>query len=277
VASLRGRPAALLLLSLGSAAAYTAINAHTAPWHTAADARSTLARPRVARNMQPKAGLVQAAVLTTKVAPALGAGLANTMFFSGLPEVLEKRKLGELGDFNPLPLPIIFGNTLGWLSYSLLTGDPFVAAANAPGLLLSGWYIMTAVQLATPEMVTRIEKLSLLMGAIHVCAGLTAAFLLPTRSAMVALYGIVCNGILLAYYGAPLTTIGTVLRERSAASIYLPTVLVNGANAIFWSTYALAIRDRYLLVPNAIGAMLAIVQTALCMAFRAKEATAGDT
>ena len=100
----------------------------------------------------------------------------------------------------------------------------------------------------------------------HSAAGLACAFLLPTRQAMVSLYGIVCNGILLAYYGAPLSTIGTVLKKRSAASIYLPMVLLNGMNAAFWSAYALAIHDVYILVPNAIGLGLAGVQTLLCVA-----------
>ena len=241
--------------------------------------------------------------LTTTVAPMLGAGLANTMFFSGLPEVMEKRREGGLGDFNPLPMPIIFGNTLGWLVYSLLTRDPFVAAANAPGLLLSGWYVLTTVKLATSEVAKRIEVLSLVMAAVHTASALLCAFVLPTRAAMVALYGVVCNAILLAClcleiqnhgpsrarhahesnvidalnhriactdYGAPLSSIGAVLRSRSAASIYFPTVAVNGINGLFWSMYAVAIKDRYLLVPNAIGVALALTQAALCFLFRPK-------
>ena len=49
----------------------------------------------------------------TQVAPVLGASIANAMFASGYGEVAEKRKEGKLGDFNPLPMPIIFGNCLG--------------------------------------------------------------------------------------------------------------------------------------------------------------------
>ena len=64
-----------------------------------------------------------------------------------------------------------------------------------------------------------------------------------------------------------MSSIGKVLKEKSASSIYFPTVLVNGINGIFWSIYALAISDVYILVPNAIGAALAAVQTVLCAAF----------
>ena len=55
------------------------------------------------------------------------------------PEVLAKRREGKLGDYNPLPTPIVFGNCLGWLSYALLSKDPYVTAANVPGLLLGFW------------------------------------------------------------------------------------------------------------------------------------------
>jgi len=180
---------------------------------------------------------------------------------------MEKRKLGSLGDFNPMPMPIIFGNCFGWLTYSLLTHDPFVAAANAPGLLLAVFYVMSAVKLADAESARRIEMLMLGMSGLHVVAGLLCAFVLPTRAMHIALYGTVCNFILLAYYGAPLTTIRKVLSTRSAASIYFPTVLINGINGIFWSSYALAINDIFLFVPNAIGVSLAAVQTILCVVF----------
>lgn len=189
------------------------------------------------------------------------------MFFSSLPEVLRLRKAGDLGAFNPLPMPIVMGNTIGWTVYSCLTRDPYVAAANAPGLLLSVWSVLTTARLAKPDAAKRIEIVSLAIAAVHLCAGLVCAFLLPSRAAMIQLYGLVCNGILLLYYGAPLSSIKTVLAQRNAETIYYPTVALNGANSIFWSMYALAIGDRYLLAPNAIGVALASVQTFLCVVF----------
>ena len=153
--------------------------------------------------------------MATTVAPALGAGLANSMFFSGLPEVMEKRRTGSLGDFNPLyieaspterhntspisltpcllralahrPMPIILGNTFGWTVYSLLTHDAFVAAANAPGLLLASWYVMTTCRLADAGTAQRIEKVAMAMAAIHVVTALACAFWLPSRQAMISL------------------------------------------------------------------------------------------
>ena len=208
------------------------------------------------------------ASLTTTLVPAAGACLANVMFFSGAPEVMKKRAEGELGDFNPLPMPIIFGTTLGWFIYSLLTRDVFVAIANAPGLLLSLWYVTTTIKLAEPPLARRLEGLTLLIAAIHAFAGIASAFLLRSHATTVQLYGLLCNAILMVYYSAPLSSLAKVVRTRSAASIYLPTVAVNCLNGLFWSMYAMAINDRYLLVPNAIGVALATVQAALCFVCR---------
>lgn len=141
------------------------------------------------------------------------------MFFSSLPEVQERRRQGNLGEFNPIPMPIILGNTIGWTVYSLLTRNPFVAAANVPGVLLASWYVLTVVGLASKQVLQRIERISLALVTIHLTAGLACAFLLPTRAAMISLYGLVCNGILLAYYGAPLSSIKQV---HIAARALLP-------------------------------------------------------
>jgi solute carrier family 50 protein (sugar transporter) len=203
----------------------------------------------------------------TNVAPAIGATIANAMFASGFSAVMEKRREGKLGDFNAIPMPLMFGNCVGWLAYSFINKDPYVACANIPGLLLGTWYTMTTLRIAEPPVAKRIETVMMAMIGIHLAAATTSAFFLPDRAAMSSLYGLVNNAILLAYYGAPLSTIGKVLSEKNSDSIYFPTVFLNGVNGMFWSVYALAIKDTYMLLPNAIGASLALIQALLCVVF----------
>ena len=78
----------------------------------------------------------------------------------------------------------------------------------------------------------RLESLTLGVSAIHAIAALSCAFVLQSQAAMVKLYGLLANAILLAYYSAPLSSLAKVVRTRSAASIYLPTVLLNGLNGV---------------------------------------------
>ena len=142
--------------------------------------------------------------------------------------------------------------------------------SNAPGLLLSVWYVLTVVKLSDAALTKQIEQTMMLLTSIHTGVAVWCAFCAADRATMITVYGTLCNIILLMYYGAPLSTIGTVLSTKSSASIYLPTVLVNGINGAFFSIYALAINDMLLLAPNAIGAALAAVQILLCVVFPSK-------
>ena len=151
-------------------------NGFSAPHHRVGLAPVAL---RPLRTSAPAHASLATTALATKVAPAVGAVIANTMFFSSLPEVQEKRRQGSLGEFNPLPMPIILGNTIGWTVYSLLTRNPYVAAANVPGVMLAAWYVLTTTRLADERTAQRLELVSLAMAAIHlsVVAGLLPAVL----------------------------------------------------------------------------------------------------
>ena len=79
--------------------------------------------------------------------------------------------------------------------------------------------------------------------------------------------GVVVNLNLVFFYGAPLSTIWTVLQTRSAVSIHIPTMLTNTANGVFWCAYGLAVQDYFIAVPNGAGALLGLVQIVLVVVF----------
>ena len=127
--------------------------------------------------------------------------------------------------------------------------------------------MLTTIKLAPRAVRIRMETTMLALLVAHTAVAISCAFFVPTRAAMAALYGTFANFILLAYYCAPLSSIAQVLKDKSAVSIYFPTVLVNLINGAFWSTYGLAISDVYLLLPNAFGVALSAVQAMLCFAY----------
>jgi uncharacterized protein with PQ loop repeat len=75
--------------------------------------------------------------------------------------------------------------------------------------------------------------------------------------------GMVTNAHLLLFYGAPLSTIFTVLNTRNSASIHIGTMLMNTASATFWAIYGLVIFDPFLFVVNGLGTILGAVQIGL--------------
>jgi solute carrier family 50 protein (sugar transporter) len=84
--------------------------------------------------------------------------------------------------------------------------------------------------------------------------------------------GISVNINLLFFYGAPLSTIVTVLKERNSASIHLWTMTTNTMNGAFWTAYGIAVPDAFIYVPNGIGALLGAAQIVLIVLFPRKQA-----
>ncbi|KAL7544344.1 hypothetical protein ACHAWF_007734 [Thalassiosira exigua] len=88
--------------------------------------------------------------------------------------------------------------------------------------------------------------------------------------------GVAVNINLIFFYGAPLSTIMTVIRSKSSESIHGWTMVMNTSNAFFWCIYSLAIRDYYILIPNGLGFMFGIVQIILYNIYPRSEIVGGD-
>jgi uncharacterized protein with PQ loop repeat len=95
---------------------------------------------------------------------------------------------------------------------------------------------------------------------------------LPSRTKEL-IVGVCANINLFFFYGAPLSVIFKVLKERNSASIHLWTMTTNTANGAFWTAYGIAINDVFLYVPNGIGALLGVGQIILVVLFPRKDAT----
>ena len=83
----------------------------------------------------------------------------------------------------------------------------------------------------------------------------------------VLMVGSVTNCILVTFYGAPLSTIFQVLKEKHTASIHIPTMILNTLTSLFWCVYGIAIGDFFLYVPNGLGSSFGVVQIVLCVTF----------
>ena len=83
--------------------------------------------------------------------------------------------------------------------------------------------------------------------------------------------GVAVNLNLVFFYGAPLSTIFTVLKERNSASIHIPLVVTSTANGLFWFAFGLAVQDFFIIVPNGLGAMLGLVEIFLCVTYPRKK------
>jgi solute carrier family 50 protein (sugar transporter) len=88
--------------------------------------------------------------------------------------------------------------------------------------------------------------------------------------------GIVVNVNLLFFYGAPLSTIFTVLKTQNSATIHLFTMFTNTLNGSFWTAYGIAVLDPFIYVPNGIGVLFGGVQFFLYLVLPRKPTVTDD-
>jgi solute carrier family 50 protein (sugar transporter) len=205
---------------------------------------------------------------------------------------------GHLGSLNPTPWAFMLGNTFGWVTYGILKDrNLFIFFANAPGFLMSVWLNLQATKLqyaesrnrlmdtttertsmnptldteeaeaaAKPSTLTQ-ERYVVFMVVIWMMLVSFICFADLSNQMDLRIIGTADNINLVFFYGAPLSTIYTVLKQRSAATIHVPTMLTNTANGSFWAAYGVAVLDPFIAVPNAIGALLGLIQIVLCLLF----------
>jgi len=109
------------------------------------------------------------------------------------------------------------------------------------------------------------EKVVVAVITIWVVVITCICFLGVTKRQQELIVGVTVNINLLFFYGAPLSTIFAVLKTRDSSSIHRWTMLMNTANASFWTAFGIGTKDYFILVPNGIGTVLGGIQMILCV------------
>lgn len=235
------------------------------------------------------------AIILQYVCPTVGAFLSNIMFGAPIADIRKALVKGSLGALNPLPFSMMTGNCIGWCAYAYYTKDPFVLAANLPGLLISFYLNLSASNLqysealegvkrrrqedlgeGTPASSPETENLTMVPQVATVLRVmllwsfvlLYVGWLRPMGAASAAhIVGLVVNVNLVFFYGAPLNTILQVIQTKCSDSIHRPTMILNWCNTSFWVAYGFAQRDFYIMIPNGCGLFLGLLQGLLCLLY----------
>jgi len=226
-------------------------------------------------------------IILEYVCPSVGAFLSTMMFAAPVGDLRRAVMKGSLGPLNPLPFSMMTGNCIGWCAYAYYTHDPFVLAANLPGLLISMWLNFGSIKLQyldqyegikrrQAEEQEPLERESLTMVpqettvlrimVLWSFVLLWVGWFHPTQNAS-HIIGLVVNVNLVFFYGAPLQSILQVIQTKCSDSIHVPTMVLNWTNTSFWLAYGFAQRDFYIMIPNGCGLLLGLSQGLLCLLF----------
>lgn len=120
--------------------------------------------------------------------------------------------------------------------------SPHVAfRSNAPGLLLSLFFILSALPLVEPAKRRALEKASLGAAGLALAAAFLSGLCLSPAGAE-ELLGALAGCGAVAFYAAPLAAAAEVVRTRNAATLSPHLVAAAAANATVWAVYGAAIR-----------------------------------
>jgi len=128
------------------------------------------------------------------------------------------------------------------------------------------YYTLSASRLASLEQQRKLEATGLTL-SMYLMLGTMVAAIPLSGDARRTVMGSIVASLLIIFYAAPLMTVLTVLRQRSAATVHLPLTVAVILNGVLWTAYGVAINDIFIWVPQSAGLLLGCIQLCLKLAF----------
>lgn len=228
----------------------TALHVPSSSAKTSSSSRNPLYRIRGGTQLKLSP---EAVLLAETLAPKIGIATSTALYFAPAAAVLNAIKSDDKGDLNPLPLAIMATSSVAWLAYGLAARDPFVTLSNIAGAVASIGYVVGILPLLRERKQLR-QTQSVAMAGAAVSLGLWTFLGLTSTSAakMSSTLGIFASALFIVLSGSPLSTIRTVVRTRNSSSILGPFMAAQCVNTFLWSTYGLAVKDRYVHIEKSI-------------------------
>ncbi|KAL8553929.1 hypothetical protein ACS0TY_002258 [Phlomoides rotata] len=195
------------------------------------------------------------------------------MFASPIKTFKQVVKKKSTENYNGLPYIITLLSTSLWSFYGLLKpGGLLVVTVNVAGAALHVLYVTLFLIYAPQNIKVKSMKL---VGLLNVAflGGVVLVTLLAIRgdSMRITLVGLLCAGLTVGMYAAPLSSMRTVIKTKSVK--YMPFLLsfFQFLNGGVWFAYSVLIKDYYIGVPNGIGFLLGSAQLILYTIYKNKE------
>lgn len=195
------------------------------------------------------------------------------LYLSPFPDFRRIYRNKATGEVAILPIVVLFGNSVMWTTYGALDNSIFpVCVVNAFGVLTTSVFSLVFYSFAA-KLRRRVlllfasALLVLCIPALYIILAKTGAIHQSSDTVVTVMgYGSVVVNI--GMYASPLGTMRKVIRTKSVASLPIALSAVSLGNGSLWVAYAILAGDMFILVPNAIGVALTIVQVGLYLKYR---------
>ncbi|XP_059159415.1 sugar transporter SWEET1-like [Physella acuta] len=165
---------------------------------------------------------------------------------------------GSTGEMSPVPFVAYFISACLWLKYGLMSNITSVTLTSGLGSLLQFLYI--CVYYIYSKKKHQVHCI-LLLGTVILFTPLIYIQYFE-RDGDVALrnLGLICSGISILCYASPLATLSKVIEHKSTESMSFYLCFINFLCGLQWTLYGVAINDNVVIIPNAFGIILGLIQ-----------------
>ncbi|RLN72002.1 hypothetical protein BBJ28_00007406 [Nothophytophthora sp. Chile5] len=200
--------------------------------------------------------------------------------FSPWPDFYRVHKQQTTGDVAILPVVMLFTNCVVLVWYGYLTADIFPLFSTAIlGLFTCAGFAAIFYRWTDDKhevhQICLIALLFILLVTVYGVLGVLG-MTGQSDSAVATAMGAISIGTSIGNFGSPLATIRRVVHTESTASMPFTLCLANFVNSVAWTVYAVIISDVWVLIPNAMGAVLTTFQLVLFVIYPTKKYTDDD-
>ncbi|KAL4584945.1 hypothetical protein LXL04_009558 [Taraxacum kok-saghyz] len=196
----------------------------------------------------------------------LGNIISGILFLSPIPTFMRIVKAKSVQAFKPDPYVATLLNCSMWMFYGLPVVHPdslLIITINGAGFAIEAVFITIFFMYSTWG--GRKKILIALVFEVVFVTGVVVVTLMcfHTYASRSMIVGLICIVFNILMYASPLTVMKMVIKTKSVKYMPFTLALASFANSVVWCVYALLQFDPYILVPNALGSISAIIQLVL--------------
>lgn len=172
----------------------------------------------------------------SNIFPIFGVCISTLQYGAPLKDVMECRRVKNLGPLNPIPLAVSFINCITWVIYGCVIHDKFLILSVASGTLISCFSVMTSLNLLglhnRKVASQHVEKIILVSFSIWLILGFYCSIIDATIT--LRIWAIFAASTSMLYFLAPLSALVLVVRTKDASSLHLPSLKLNMLGTMSW-------------------------------------------
>ncbi|KAI7749169.1 hypothetical protein M8C21_028224 [Ambrosia artemisiifolia] len=202
----------------------------------------------------------------------LGNIISIGVYFAPIPTFIAICKNKSTMGFQSLPYVVSLFSALLWLYYALIKGGGntfLLITINAFGSLVELVYVIIFIVYATPS--AKKQTFKVLSATTTLCLAISlGSYYFVHGSTRTLVVGWIGVGLSICVFAAPLTIVCQVVKTKSVEFMPFPLSCLLTLCAMMWFAYGIFTKDLCVMVPNALGFILGLIQIALYKYYKQK-------